>query len=198
MELQQIDPSAFIHPSAQIYGKVSIGTNSSVWPNAVMRAENDHISIGSSTNIQDFVMLHVGYADPVVVGDFCSITHRATLHGCTVGDNCLIGIGAIIMDGAKIGSGSIVAGGTFIPEGKEFPPNSIIIGAPGKLVAERDNTAANRMNAWAYRKNGEAYQQGDHRLWSTTEFTTFFEEQKATEEQTATEEQSATEAANFQ
>ena len=102
MKLQQIDASVFVHPSAQMYGKITIGEGSSVWPNAVMRAENDHISIGRVTNIQDFVMIHVGFDDPTIVGDFCSITHRVTLHGCTIGDHCLIGIGAIIMDGAAV------------------------------------------------------------------------------------------------
>lgn len=179
--LQQIDPSVFVHPSAQLYGKIAIGAGSSVWPNVVMRAENDHIQIGSHSNIQDFCMLHIGFEDPIIVGDFCSITHRVTLHGCTIGDNCLIGIGATIMDGAVIGEGSIVAGGAFVPEGKEFPPNSIIMGAPGKVVAERDNTAANRMNAWAYHQNAKGYLAGEHRTWDRAEFKEFWEKQKAEE-----------------
>ena len=77
----------WIHPTAQLYGKISIGEGSSVWPNVVMRAETQHISIGNKTNIQDFVMIHVGYEDPTIVGDFCSITHRVTLHGRRVGDH---------------------------------------------------------------------------------------------------------------
>ncbi len=179
MELQHIHPSVFVHPSAQIYGKVTIGEGSSVWPNAVMRAENDHISIGRNTNIQDFAMLHIGFVHPVIVGDFCSITHRVTLHGCTIGDHCLIGIGAVIMDGAVIGSGSIVAGGAFIPEGKEFPPNSVIMGAPGKVVAERDNAGANRMNAYAYQQNALGYAAGDHRVWDSEAFASFFADKRA-------------------
>ncbi len=182
MDLQDIDSSVFVHPSAQLYGKISIGSESSVWLNVAMRAENDHIAIGSHTNIQDFVMIHVGFAHPTIVGDFCSITHRVTLHGCTIGDNCLIGIGAVIMDGAVIGAGSIVGGGTFIPEGKEYPPNSIIMGTPGKVVAERDNTVANRMNAWAYQRNAVAYRDGDHRLWDSAEFKSFFGQQMAAEQ----------------
>ena len=174
--LQDIHTSVFVHETAQIYGKVAIGAGSSVWPNAVIRSENEHVSIGRMSNIQDFVMLHVGYEHPVVVGDFCSITHRVTLHGCTVGDHCLIGIGAMIMDGAEIGAGSIVGGGTFIPEGKIFPPNSIIMGSPGKVVAERDNARANRFNAWAYHLNGQNYPKGEHRGWDGPEATAYLDD----------------------
>lgn len=163
---QNFHQSVFVHESAQIYGRVAIGEGSSVWPNSVMRAEDHEITIGRFSNIQDFAMLHVGFDHPVSVGDYCSITHRVTLHGCAVGDFCLIGIGAVIMDGAEIGAGSIVAGGAFVPEGKIYPPNSVIMGAPGKVVAERDNSKANRINAWAYNRNGAAYTQGDHRAWN--------------------------------
>lgn len=168
--MQEIDPTAFIHPSAQLYGKLSIGRESSVWPNVVMRAEMNEIEIGHMSNIQDFVMIHTSYDGPTVVGDHCSITHHVTLHGCIVEDDCLIGIGATIMDGARIGAGSIVAGGTFIPEGKEYPPNSVIMGSPGRVKAERDNRVANRVNAHVYNRNAHAYRQGDHRAWTGEEF----------------------------
>ena len=126
--MQQIDPSVWVHESSYLYGKVAIGAGSSVWPHVVMRAEMHHIEIGRMTNIQDFVMIHTGATTPTIIGDFCSITHHCTIHGATIGDACLIGINATIMDGAVIGAGSIVAGGAFIPEGKEYPPNSIIMG----------------------------------------------------------------------
>ncbi|MCP4226931.1 MAG: gamma carbonic anhydrase family protein, partial [Actinomycetia bacterium] len=102
---------------------------------------------------------------PTVVGDFCSITHHVTLHGATIEDECLIGIGAVIMDGAHIGRGSIVAGGAFIPEGREYPPNSVIMGSPGKVRAERESGRANRFNAWLYHRNATHYEVGDHRGW---------------------------------
>lgn len=165
-----VDEATWISPSAQLFGKISIGRGSSVWPNVVARAEMQEIRIGRMTNIQDFVMLHVGFATPTVVGDFCSITHHVTLHGCTIEDECLIGIGATIMDGAVIGRGSIVAGGAFIPEGKVYPPNSIIVGAPAKVKTERDNRRANRFNAWMYNHNAGHYAQGLHRAWDGDEF----------------------------
>ncbi len=168
--MQEIDPSVYVHPSAQLYGKLSIGEGSSVWPNVVMRAEIQEIQIGRMSNIQDFVMIHTSYDGPTVVGDHCSITHHVTLHGCIVEDDCLIGIGATIMDGARIGAGSIVAGGTFIPEGKEYPPNSIIMGSPGKARVERDNRVANRLNALVYNRNAAGYAEGNHRAWAGQEF----------------------------
>lgn len=165
----EIPDSAWVAPSAQLYGKVHVGDRASIWPNSVLRAECHEIRIGKMTNLQDFVMVHISYDGPTVIGDFCSITHHTTIHGCTIGDNCLIGINACIMDGAVIGSGSIVAGGALVPEGKIFPPNSIIAGVPAKQIGERDNTHANRLNAWQYHWNAEAYRVGNHRAWSGPE-----------------------------
>ena len=129
-----LDDPAYIHESAWLYGKVYVGPGASIWPNVVTRAETFEIRIGARTNIQDFVMIHVGIASPTIIGEDCSITHHSTLHGCEIGDRCLIGINATIMDGAKIGENSIVAGHTIITENKEFPPNSVIAGVPGKLI----------------------------------------------------------------
>jgi carbonic anhydrase/acetyltransferase-like protein (isoleucine patch superfamily) len=105
-----LDDPAYIHESAWLYGKVYVGPGASIWPNVVTRAETFEIRIGARTNIQDFVMIHVGIASPTIIGEDCSITHHATLHGCEIGDRCLIGINATIMDGAKVGENSIVAG----------------------------------------------------------------------------------------
>jgi len=159
-----LDEPAFIHDTARIYGKVFIGKGSSVWPYAVMRAEMQEIRIGERSNIQDFVMIHVGVATPTVVGDDCSITHHVTLHGCTIGDCCLIGINATIMDGARIGANSIVAGHTIVREGVEYPENSVIAGVPSKLVATRDNAAANLVNARFYHQNALNYAAGFDRM----------------------------------
>ena len=166
-DLQQIDPSVFVHPTAQLFGRVEIGAESSVWPNVVIRSEAHHVRIGRYTNLQDFVMVHIGYDHPTVVGDFCSITHHATLHGCTIEDDCLIGINAVVMDGAVVGRGSIVAGGAMIKEGDVFPAGSIIAGVPAKQIAERDCARANRQNAWQYHWNAQAYRRGDHRSWDS-------------------------------
>ncbi len=103
-----LSPAAFVHPCALLYGDIAIGKGVSIWPYAVARAEVYGISIGDYTNIQDHVMLHVGYGTGLKIGAYCSVTHRAVLHGCTIGDNCLIGIGATVMDGAVIGENSIV------------------------------------------------------------------------------------------
>jgi carbonic anhydrase/acetyltransferase-like protein (isoleucine patch superfamily) len=159
-----LDKPAFIHDTALIYGKVHIGEDASVWPNVVMRAETHEIRIGARTNIQDFVMLHVGTFTSTIIGEDCSITHHTTLHGCEIGDRCLIGINATIMDGAKIGANSIVAGHTIVREGMEFPENSIIAGVPAKLITTKDNGDANLLNAKFYQANGHNYSKGIERL----------------------------------
>ena len=169
-KLHEIHASAWIAPGAQIYGKLSLGEGSSLWYNAVARAECLEIRIGRMTNVQDFAMIHVGYDDPTHIGDFCSITHHAILHGCAIGDACLVGVNAAIMDGAVIGEGSIVAGGAVVTEGKVFPPHSIIAGVPAKVIGERDCSRANRMNAWLYHYNAQAHRRGEYRAWDGPEF----------------------------
>jgi carbonic anhydrase/acetyltransferase-like protein (isoleucine patch superfamily) len=168
--LQDIHESVWIAPTAQVYGKISIAEGSALWHNAVVRAECQKITVGRMTNIQDFVMIHVGFDEPTRIGDFCSITHHVTVHGCTIGDACLVGINAVIMDGAVIGEGSIVAGGAMVTEGKIFPPHAVIAGVPAKQIGERDCTRANRMNAWLYHYNAEATRRGELRAWDGPEF----------------------------
>ena len=150
--MPDIHPSAWVAPSAQIFGAVTIAERASVWHNAVLRAECQEIRIGRLTNVQDFVMIHVPYDRATVVGAFCSITHHVTLHGCTIEDECLIGINATVMDGVVIGRGSIVAG------------------IPAKVVRERVSARENRLNAWLYHRNAEHYRRGDHRAWDGPEY----------------------------
>ncbi len=159
-----LDNPAFIHDTALMYGKVHIGEGASVWPHVVMRSEMQEIRIGARSNIQDFVMIHVGLTTPTIVGEDCSITHHATLHGCNVGDRCLIGINATLMDGAKVGDNSIVAGHSILTENSEFPANSIIAGVPAKVVGTRDNSRANLINARFYHRNGLNYARGIERF----------------------------------
>lgn len=159
-----LEDPAFIHDTALIHGKVRIGRGASVWPYVVMRCELYEIHIGARTNIQDFVMIHVGNRTPTIVGEDCSITHHATLHGCEIGDRCLIGINSTIMDGAKIGANSIVAGHAIVTEGAEFPENSVIAGVPAKLVTTRDNGKTNQMNAKFYNRIALNYADGVERL----------------------------------
>lgn len=143
------DP-AFVHDSALLYGRITIGAGSSVFPNVVMRSEAYEIIIGERTNIQDFVMIHIGDFGPTLVGDDCSIAHRATLHGCEIGDRCLVGINATIMDGVRLGSGSIVAGHAIVTKGKTFSENSVLAGVPAKKIGERDSSRRTLMNARLY------------------------------------------------
>ena len=169
-EAPDIDPSVFVAPTAQIFGNVQIGPESSIWPNVVIRAESQHVRVGRYTNLQDFVMVHVGYEDATEIGDFCSITHHSTIHGCKIEDDCLVGINAVVMDGAMLGKGSIVAGGAMIREDAVFGPGAIIAGVPAKQIAERDSARANRKNAWLYHWNAQAYKRGDHRAWTGPEY----------------------------
>jgi carbonic anhydrase/acetyltransferase-like protein (isoleucine patch superfamily) len=161
-----ISKAAFVHPTALLYGEVALGMGASIWPYAVARSEVHFISIGDYTNIQDFAMLHVGFDSPTVIGAYCSITHRATLHGCTIGDNCLIGIGATVMDGAMIGENSIVGEHALVRAGVIVPPGSIVAGIPARIVRSQDNRVANRKNALLYYENALAYARGDHRAWA--------------------------------
>ena len=113
-----------------------LGEESSVWYGAVLRGDTEAIRVGARTNIQDGCILHADPGYPAIVSAGCVVGHRAVVHGCEIGDGCLIGMSGTILNGARIGEGSIVAAGALIPEGKEFPPRSLIIGAPAKLVKE--------------------------------------------------------------
>lgn len=168
--MQDVDPTAWVAPTAQLFGRIALGEGASVWHNAVLRAECREIRIGRMTNVQDFVMVHVAYDRPTVVGAFCSITHHVTLHGCTIEDESLIGIGATVMDGAVVGRGSIVAGGAFVKEGTIVPPGSIVAGVPARVVRSRDSARENRLNAWLYHRNADHYRRGLHRAWEGPEY----------------------------
>jgi carbonic anhydrase/acetyltransferase-like protein (isoleucine patch superfamily) len=154
--------------SAELYGDIRLHEGVSVWPKVVMRAESDYIDIGAFTNIQDFTMIHIADC-PTTIGAYCSITHHCTIHGATIGDNCLIGINATIMDRAVVGDNCIIAGHTIVTEDTVIPANSIVAGAPGKVKATRNNFVANRLNALAYFDNGEAYALGNYRVWADPE-----------------------------
>jgi carbonic anhydrase/acetyltransferase-like protein (isoleucine patch superfamily) len=136
-----IAPGTYIDPSAQIIGDVHLGAQSSVWMNAVLRGDTHSIRVGARTNIQDCTVVH-GMRDlhPVLIGDGCTIGHNATIHGCVIEDDVLIGMGAIILNGARIGANSIIAAGAVIPEGTQIPPGSLVAGVPGKV--RRATTAA--------------------------------------------------------
>ena len=165
-----LDNPAFIHPSAQLHGKVTVGSQASIWCNAVVRAESYEVVIGPYANVQDFVMIHVGAATGSIIGSHCSITHRCTIHGCRIGDNCLIGINSTIMDGCEIGDNCIVAGHTFLRENTRIPANSIVMGVPGEVRRTENNYVRNRINAYFYYRNALAYAKGEYRDWSRPDF----------------------------
>ena len=162
--------AAYIDATARIYGSVEIGEGSSLWPYAVIRAEGFAVRIGRLSNLQDHVMVHVGDRAPTIVGDHCSIAHRAVLHGCSVGDNCLVGIGATVMEGAVIGENSIVAGHSYVASNAIVPPNSIVMGTPARVVRTANSFVANRVNAMLYLRNALAYAGGNHRAWDGPEY----------------------------
>jgi carbonic anhydrase/acetyltransferase-like protein (isoleucine patch superfamily) len=167
---QRFSAAAWIDPTARVFGNVRVNEGASLWPYVVIRAESQHVSIGPFSNVQDHVMIHIGYAAPTEIGAYCSIAHRVVLHGCRLGDNCLVGIGATIMDGVVIGENSIVAGHAFVREGTIVPPNSIVMGTPAKVVRESNNWVANRLNAWLYHRNAQHYARGEHRAWDGPEY----------------------------
>jgi carbonic anhydrase/acetyltransferase-like protein (isoleucine patch superfamily) len=130
----RIHDTAFIAPNATLVGNVTVGPHASVWFNAVVRAELDTVTIGERSNVQDGAVIHVDEGHPVVVGANVTIGHRAVVHGATVDDNCIVGIGAILLNGCHIGANSIVGAGALVPEGKEYPPNSLLIGVPARVA----------------------------------------------------------------
>jgi carbonic anhydrase/acetyltransferase-like protein (isoleucine patch superfamily) len=158
----KIAASAYIDPSAQVIGDVEIGERSSVWPNVTIRGDVNSIRIGEESNVQDNTVIHVEHdIYPTIVGNRVTVGHSATLHGCVIEDNCLIGIGAIVLNGATIGEGSVIAAGALVPERMQVPPNAMVMGVPAKV--KRDLTAEERErfreNAQNYVKYRETYRE---------------------------------------
>ncbi len=137
-----VDPTSYIAPGAIVLGDVTIGAESSIWFNAVVRGDTEAIRIGSQTNVQDLCVLHADAGFPCVLGDRVTVGHAAIVHGATVEDDCMIGMRAVVMNGAKIGKGSLIAVGAVVTEGVEIPPGSLVMGVPGKVC--RELTAAYR------------------------------------------------------
>jgi carbonic anhydrase/acetyltransferase-like protein (isoleucine patch superfamily) len=130
----EIDASAYVADSATLIGKVTLEENTSVWSGATIRGDNERITIGRGSNVQEGTVMHTDMGYPLTIGQNVTIGHQAMLHGCTVGDGALIGIQAVILNGAKIGKGCLVGAGALVTEGKEFPDHSLIIGSPAKAV----------------------------------------------------------------
>ena len=129
----------WIAPDASVIGRVRLAANASVWFGAVLRGDNELILVGENSNVQDHCVLHTDMGAPLSIGKNCTIGHRAMLHGCSIGDNTLIGMGATILNHAKIGRNCLIGAQALIPEGKVIPDNSLVMGMPGKIVRELDS-----------------------------------------------------------
>jgi carbonic anhydrase/acetyltransferase-like protein (isoleucine patch superfamily) len=140
-----IDPSVFIARGAIVLGDVELGKDVSVWYNAVIRGDTDKITIGAETNIQDLTMVHADPGVPCTVGNRVTVGHRAILHGCTIEDDCLIGMGAIVLNNVHVGRGSVVGAGAVLLEGTQVPPGSVVVGIPGRVLGQVDAALADRL-----------------------------------------------------
>jgi carbonic anhydrase/acetyltransferase-like protein (isoleucine patch superfamily) len=149
----------WVAPDATVIGDVTIGRNASLWFGVVIRGDNEPIRIGADTNIQEHTVMHTDPGSPLTIGEGCTIGHRAMLHGCTIGDGSLVGMGAIVLNGARIGRNSLVGAGALVTEGKEFPDNSLIVGVPAKAVRTLDDNsvAGLRGSAAHYVANGARF-----------------------------------------
>lgn len=154
--------SCFVAPGAAVIGRVRLGEKVSVWFNAVLRGDNDDIVIGDGSNVQDGCVLHVDEGFPIHVGKNCTIGHKVMLHGCTIGDDSLIGMNAVVLNGAKIGRGCLIGANALVTEGMEVPDGSLVLGSPAKVVKALGQDAVAMMNAGAdhYRQKIESYQGG--------------------------------------
>ncbi len=148
----QTDRATFVARSADIIGDVELRESSSVWYTAVLRADIDPIVLGERSNLQDGVVVHTDEGFPTTIGAGVSVGHRAVLHGCTVEDDCLIGMGSVVLNGAVIGAGSLVAAGAVVPEGAVIPPRSLVAGVPGKVRRELSDADVERI-----RENAAVY-----------------------------------------
>ncbi len=156
------DDRFWIAPGAVVVGKVRLEADASVWFGAVLRGDNELITVGAGSNVQDGCVLHTDPGYPLTIGEGCTIGHRAVLHGCSIADHCLVGIGAVLLNGCTIGAESVIGAGALIPEGKVIPPRSLVIGMPGRVNrAITDEEAAGlRRSAEVYVEKMRRYQRG--------------------------------------
>lgn len=161
-----ISPSAWVADSAQVMGQVELGEDASIWFGAVVRGDTDRITIGAGSNIQDASVLHADFGAPLTIGANVTVGHQVMLHGCTIGDESLIGIGAVVLNGAKIGKNCLVGAGSLVTEGKEFPDGSMILGSPAKAVRQLspEQIEGLRQSARHYVLNAQRFRKGLRKL----------------------------------
>jgi carbonic anhydrase/acetyltransferase-like protein (isoleucine patch superfamily) len=155
----EIDASAYVADSASLIGKVTVEANASIWFGVTIRGDNERITVGENSNVQEGTVMHTDMGFPLVIGNNVTVGHQAMLHGCTVGDGSLIGIQAVILNGAKIGKGCLVGAGALVTEGKEFPDHSLILGTPAKVVRTLTEEDLLRLqgNAASYVERGQRF-----------------------------------------
>lgn len=156
----------WVAPDAHVIGRVRLGRDVGIWFGAVIRGDNELIEIGEGTNIQEGAMLHTDRGAPLAIGAGCTIGHHAILHGCTIGENSLVGMGATVLNHARIGANSLVGAGALVTEGKEFPDDSLIVGAPAKAIRVLDAAAVERLrwSARHYVENWQRFAKGLRRI----------------------------------
>jgi carbonic anhydrase/acetyltransferase-like protein (isoleucine patch superfamily) len=157
-----IDPTAWVADTAQVMGAITLEAHTSVWFGAVLRGDTETIQIGEGSNVQDLAVIHADIGLPVVVGKHVTVGHQVMLHGCTIGDESLIGIGAVVLNGARIGRHCVVGAGSVVTEGKEFPDGSLIMGTPAKVVRQLtpEQIEGLRMSAKHYIQNALRFKNG--------------------------------------
>ncbi len=158
--------SVWVAETASVIGNIIMAEESSVWFGAVMRGDNEPITIGARSNVQDNAVLHSDPGQPLTIGEDVIIGHQVMLHGCTIGDGCLIGIGATVLNGAQIGAGSIIGAHALVTENKVIPPNSLVVGAPGRVIKTLGEAEAQmlKLNAQVYVSNAKRFKYGLRRI----------------------------------
>lgn len=158
----ELADDAWVAPGAHLIGKVVLEAGASVWFGSTLRGDNEEIRVGTGSNVQENVVCHTDMGFPLVIGANCTIGHKAMLHGCIIGEGSLIGMGATILNGAKIGRGCLIGAGALVTEGKEVPDGSLVMGAPGKVVRQLDETAQAGLlaSAASYRANAARFRSG--------------------------------------
>ncbi|MEM5519055.1 gamma carbonic anhydrase family protein [Sulfitobacter sp. AS59] len=154
-----VDADAWVAPDANVIGNVALMAGSSVWFGCTLRGDNEPITVGTGSNVQENCVFHTDPGCPLTIGENCTIGHKVMLHGCTIGDNSLVGMGATILNGAKIGKNCLIGAGALITENKVIPDGSLVMGAPGKVVRELDEAAIARLTASAlhYQENARRF-----------------------------------------
>lgn len=158
----ELDPDSWVAPDANLIGRVVLMAGVSVWFGSTLRGDNEEIRIGAGSNVQENCVMHTDMGFPLMVGENCTIGHKAMLHGCTIGDGSLIGMGATVLNGARVGRGCLIGAGALIPEGREIPDHSLVMGMPGKVVRSLDAAArqANLVSAAGYREKMRRFRAG--------------------------------------